>query len=203
MKKRDIFIVVLSIATALACVGFTIWGNFKNGGVLTIDAFMGVIAALIGVCATIIVGFQIASYLEQRETKDQIADLQKERKRLESISANISKMRSDLAIAFVAISADASNSFLKIVSMISSITVDEINGEKSMAILSRYKSLQEVLLDPANSELLEFCQKIKLSERLQNVQIPKDLVQYNDIMALHYEIMTLLNKPVNVEKKNS
>ena len=64
MKKRDIFIVVLSIATALACVGFTIWGNLKNDGVLTIDAFMGVIATLIGVCATIVVGFQIANFIE-------------------------------------------------------------------------------------------------------------------------------------------
>lgn len=69
MKKRDIIIVVVCIAATLVCIGLTFWGNLRNNGVLTTDAFMGVIASLIGVCATVIVGFQIASYFELRETK--------------------------------------------------------------------------------------------------------------------------------------
>ena len=71
MKKRDIIIVVVCVFTTLACIALTFWGNLKNNGVLTTDAFIGVVAALIGVCSTIIVGFQIASYLELRETKQQ------------------------------------------------------------------------------------------------------------------------------------
>lgn len=77
MKRRDVIIVVICIATALVCIGLTFWGNLKNNGVLTTDAFMGVVAALIGVCSTIIVGFQIASYLELRETKQQVEILKR------------------------------------------------------------------------------------------------------------------------------
>ena len=72
MKKRDVIIITICVATAIVCMCLTFWGNLKNNGVLTTDAFMGVIATLIGVCATIIVGFQIASYLELRETKIQV-----------------------------------------------------------------------------------------------------------------------------------
>ena len=76
MKKRDIIIVIVCVATALICIGLTFWGNLKNNGVLTTDAFMGVIATFIGVCATVIVGFQIASFIELRETKKQVDILQ-------------------------------------------------------------------------------------------------------------------------------
>ncbi len=62
MKKRDIIIVTVSIAAAIVCIALTFWGNLKNNGAVTTDAFIGVLATLIGVCATIVVGFQIASF---------------------------------------------------------------------------------------------------------------------------------------------
>ena len=77
MKKRDIIIVTLSVAVAIVCIALTFWGNMKNNGVLTIDAYIGVIASLIGVCATIVVGFQIASFLELREVKKQVEIIEK------------------------------------------------------------------------------------------------------------------------------
>ena len=80
MKKRDIIIVTLSVTVAIVCIALTFWGNMKNDGVLTIDAYIGVIASLIGVCATIVVGFQIASFLELREVKKQVEVIEKERR---------------------------------------------------------------------------------------------------------------------------
>ena len=85
MKKRDIIIVTLSVAVAIVCIALTFWGNLKNNGVLTIDAYIGVIASLIGVCATIVVGFQIASFLELREVKKQVELVEKQRQELEEL----------------------------------------------------------------------------------------------------------------------
>ena len=68
MKKRDIIIITVCIATALICIALTFWGNYKNNGVLSPDAFYGILATFIGICATIIVGFQIASFVKINET---------------------------------------------------------------------------------------------------------------------------------------
>ncbi len=45
------------ISAALICIVLTFWGNFKSGGVITIDAYVGVMATFIGICAAIVVGF--------------------------------------------------------------------------------------------------------------------------------------------------
>lgn len=194
MKKRDVIIITICVATAIVCMCLTFWGNLKNNGVLTIDAFMGVIATLIGVCATIIVGFQIASYLELRETKIQVEKLQKERERLETISDEINDVRSDLANAFVAISADTSNDFLRIVSLISTITVDDMATGKSKTLLNRYKKLYGTLKDDKSHQCLELSSIQGLTERLRAVSIPKEFEHYDEIMQLHYEIINILNK---------
>ena len=82
MKKRDIIIVTICIATALICITLTWWGNYKNDGVLSPDAYYGVLASFIGACATIIVGFQIASFVKIHETERQIKEVQKERDKI-------------------------------------------------------------------------------------------------------------------------
>ena len=83
MKKRDIIIVTVCIATALICIVLTFWGNYKNDGVLSPEAFYGVLATFIGICATIIVGFQIASFVKIHETERQIKKVQEERDKME------------------------------------------------------------------------------------------------------------------------
>lgn len=82
MKKRDIIIVTLCVVTAAVCIALTFCGNYKNNGVLTTDAFIGVLATLIGVCATIIVGLQIASFVKINETERLTAKAITESKRL-------------------------------------------------------------------------------------------------------------------------
>ena len=107
MKKRDIIIVTLSVAVAIVCIALTFWGNMKNNGVLTIDAYIGVIATLIGVCATIVVGFQIASFVKIHETERQIKEVQTERnnmqKEKEELFKNIELLEIELSNAFIAI----------------------------------------------------------------------------------------------------
>ena len=83
MKKRDIIIITVCVATALICIALTFWGNYKNNGVLSADAFYGVLATFVGICATIIVGFQIASFVKINETERLTAKAITESKRLE------------------------------------------------------------------------------------------------------------------------
>lgn len=193
MKKRDIFIVVLSIATALACVGFTIWGNLKNDGVLTIDAFMGVIATLIGVCATIVVGFQIANFIELKETKIQIEKLQRERERLETSTQNISKLKSELASAFVAIGAITEDPQLKVISYILSICVEDNVDSCSKLIISRYEYLSMQLQVVENKKLASPVFK-KFNDKLRNISYPSTLTDYSKISKLQFDIVSRIDK---------
>ncbi len=108
MKKRDIIIVTVCIATALICIALTFWGNYKYNGVLSPDAFYGVLATFIGICATIIVGFQIASFVKIHETERQIKEVQDERdnmeKEKEEFKNEIAFLENELSNAFVALS---------------------------------------------------------------------------------------------------
>lgn len=193
MKKRDIFIVVLSSATALACVGFTIWGNLKNDGVLTIDVFMGVIATLIGVCATIVVGFQIANFIELKETKIQIEKLQRERERLEISTQNISKLKSELASAFVAIGATTQDPQLKVISYILSICVEDNVDSCSKLIISRYEYLSMQLRIVEKQKLASPVFK-KFNDKLRNISYPSTLSDYSKISKLQFDIVSRIDK---------
>lgn len=66
-------------------MALTFWGQIKNNGAITTDSYIGIIASLIGVCATIVVGFQIVSFFELRNLKQQIDLVEKQRKDLEFI----------------------------------------------------------------------------------------------------------------------
>ncbi len=200
MKKRDIIIVVVCIAATLVCIGLTFWGNLRNNGVLTTDAFMGVITSLIGVCATIIVGFQIASYLELRETKIQVEKLQKERERLEIVGNNISKIRTDLASAFVAICATTTDQTLKVISAILSICVEECSESCSKLILSRYEYLsQELRVLEKEGRALDILRKF--NNKLKEVSIPTTIQDYSKITKLHFNIIARIDKLLEVNKQ--
>ena len=152
MKKRDIIIVIVCVATALICIGLTFWGNLKNNGVLTTDAFMGVIATFIGVCATVIVGFQIASFIELRETKKQVDILQEERERLEAMCNDISKIRLDLSNAFVSIATTSSSPALRVYAIVCSLSFGDIGYVDSVAIIARYEALCKDMSNMSNSD---------------------------------------------------
>lgn len=198
MKKRDIIIVVVCVATALACIGLTFWGNLKNNGVLTTDAFMGVIGTLIGVCATIIVGFQIATYIELRDTKQQVEIIKKEREKLESLSEQLCRARSGIANAFVAIADTSSNTEARLVSRISTILIDSDNldnsGKRSpIVLLNRYKLLYNELKHAPSEDISRLAVFV---ERYKHITIPQDIEYYAEISKLHFDILEILNKNV-------
>ena len=70
--KNNIILTSTCIISSVTCVALTFWGQIKNNGTITTDSYIGIIASLIGVCATIVVGFQIASFFELRNLKQQI-----------------------------------------------------------------------------------------------------------------------------------
>lgn len=199
MKKRDIIIIVVCVVTTLTCVALTFWGNLKNNGVLTTDAFMGVVATFIGICATVIVGFQIASYLELRETKIQVEKLQKERERLEIVGNNISKIRTDLGSAFVAICATTTDQTLKVISAILSICVEECSESCSKLILSRYEYLsQELEILEKDGRALDILRKF--NNKLKEVSIPTTIHDYSKITKLHFNIIARIDELLDSDK---
>lgn len=199
MKRRDVIIVVICIATALVCIGLTFWGNLKNNGVLTTDAFMGVVAALIGVCSTIIVGFQIASYLELRETKQQVEIIKKERERLEDLSKQLCRARNGLANAFVAIADTSVNKEVRLVSRISTILMDadnllEMDERSSVIIRNRYKLFYKELQDATHYDIAKLN---VFYERYKHIIIPQEIEHYAEISKLHFDILNILNKHID------
>ena len=81
--KNNIILTSTCIISSVTCVALTFWGQIKNNGTITTDSYIGIIASLIGVCATIVVGFQISSFFELRNLKQQIDQVEKQRKDFE------------------------------------------------------------------------------------------------------------------------
>ena len=88
--KNNIILNSTCIISSITCVALTFWGQIKNNGTITTDSYIGIIASLIGICATIVVGFQITSFFELRNLKQQIDQVEKQRKDLELYKATIS-----------------------------------------------------------------------------------------------------------------
>lgn len=91
--KNNIILNSTCIISSITCVALTFWGQIKNNGTITTDSYIGIIASLIGICATIVVGFQITSFFELRNLKQQIDQVEKQRKDLELYKATISNER--------------------------------------------------------------------------------------------------------------
>lgn len=195
MKKRDIIIVTVCIATALICIALTFWGNYKYNGVLSPDAFYGVLATFIGICATIIVGFQIASFVKIHETERQIKEVQDERdnmkKEKEEFKNEIAFLENELSNAFVALSDASNEKSIKVLLLIMSISSSHIKSVEPSVLLLRYKTLKKTLDD---IEGINMCWLNKHIHRLKNIVLPQDIEHYTEMMKLHFEIIDILEK---------
>lgn len=205
MKKRDIIIVTLSVAVAIVCIALTFWGNLKNNGVLTIDAYIGVIASLIGVCATIVVGFQIASFLELREVKKQVELVEKQRQELEQykqgVAQEISFARTGIANAFGILSVVEKDSLLGFASRISSIICEDLQNVNGEILLKRYNNLyNETMHWLKTDDYVDAL--VDLMNSLNYIEIPKNIVRYNDIMKIHFDILDAMNQAI-IRKNNN
>lgn len=195
---KNIIIVIVCIATALICIAFTFWGNLKNGGVLTTDAFVGIIAAFIGVCATIIVGIQIVSFIDLRDVRTQIKIIQEERMKLKNQQDNFSNAIHNTrvglgdALALSAMTARTNNNdVIEFESWVISIVIDDWNSSnKGATLLNRYKRLLEIADKVV--ETYDLTQKNRIYHSLSILDVPTDIENYNYIMALHHQLLSKL-----------
>lgn len=206
MKKRDIIIVTICIVTALICIALTFWGNYKNNGVLSPDAFYGILATFIGICATFIVGFQIASFVKIHETERQIKEVQEERdemlKEKESFFEEMNQIRIELSnICFILSdtipdNSNPSNIRVKIFTQILSIICMGFE-ENSTIALRKYKKLKKSLEGYQDQKILypPIC-----IYKLKKLRIPDNIEHYTEIMKLHLEIIEILNAAEAKEK---
>lgn len=204
MKTRDIVIITLCTVAALVCIALTFWGNLKNDGILTTDSYIGVIATLIGVCATIVVGFQIASFVKIHETEKQIKEVKTERdnmqKEKEQFLREIKIVEDELSNAFVMLSKVSKNTYTKILAQILSIRCSNISKEADVTLL-RYQILSKSIKKAQEDNELSEIKKVSLFvDKLKFVDVPKNIEHYTEIMKLHLEIIETLEK-YKVENK--
>lgn len=196
-KNKNIIIVVASIATALICIALTFWGNWKNNGVLTTDAFIGVMATLIGVCATIIVGVQIVNHLELRKMQTSIKTIEEERKELEyqrkAFSVEMYNTRLGLgnALSLMALTAKKNNNLaIEFESWVISIILDDWSSMKGSVLLKRYQRLSEIA-----DEIISSSNKDYINDtynKLSILFVPTNIDHYNEIMSLHHNLLSKL-----------
>lgn len=199
MKKRDIIIITLCIATSVICIALTFWGNMKNDGVITTDAFVGIIATLIGVCATIVVGFQIASFVKIHETERHIKEVKSERDKMiqekEEFQQELAGVKVELSNAFMMLSMVMNDYGIKMFALMLSIWCYDIDKDDNVAF-SRYKKLHEMVNKAAPKDLSRVS---KFLHNMKGIQIPNDIEHYTEIMKLHLEIIEIIE---NVEKED-
>ncbi len=201
MKKRDIIIVTVCIATALICIVLTFWGNYKNDGVLSPEAFYGVLATFIGICATIIVGFQIASFVKIHETERQIKEVKEERDKMqkekEELQKSIDSVELELSNAFIILAKTTNNNSLKIIARMLSISCTNPKKDAEI-ILTRYSLLQQDLKKASSSEIAFAA---RLIDKIKTLHIPDDIEHYIEIMKLHVDAIEILEKAAAEEEK--
>ncbi len=194
-KNKNIIIVVTCIATALICIVLTFWGNWKNDGVLTTDAFMAVLATFIGICATLIVGVQIVSFIELKEVRTQMKAVQEERRLLkeqqEQFSKKMSNIRVILGNALALSAVTARNKTIAFESYLSSIVVEDWSSGEGDILFYRYQKLSEIAktVIPKDDTNL----KKRAYNNLSNLKIPSSIEHYNEIMALHHQLLLELS----------
>ena len=198
-NKNIIIIVVTCIATAVICIVLTFWGNWKNDGVLTTDAFMAVLATFIGICATLIVGVQIINHLELRKIQNTIKDIEKERDSLkadkDAFAEEINKARNAIGNTLwiqSILAKESNNNVLEFLSLIMSIVIANWRLTNSSVLITRYKRLEKLSKDVipiADKELLQFSYK-----NLSMINVQSDIEHHDEIMALHYQLISAVKQ---------
>ncbi len=203
----NILITTLAVATAVICIALTFWGNWKNNGVLTTDAFIGVMATFIGASATLVVGVQIASHIEIRNLQKSMKNIEDERKSLnlekEAFAVEMYNTRLSIgnALALLAFSAQKNNDLsTEFNCWVHSIIIDDWSSLKGSTLLNRYKRLVELskaIIPVSNKNVLE-----DTLNRLSILDVPKEIEHYDEIMSLHYKLLTDIKNNIHSTSNN-
>ncbi|WP_251620605.1 hypothetical protein [Odoribacter lunatus] len=195
--KTTITLTSTCIITSITCVALTFWGQIKNNGTITTDSYIGIIASLIGVCATIIVGFQIVSFFELRDLKRQVDQVKRQRKDLDSYKATIANeihlSKTGISNAFGILSVVEKRSLLGFSARVSSIVCDDLQTTPGTILLSRYKQLyEETSFFLKTNDYIDAMHP--MIENLKYIHIPQNKEYYYEIMKLHFDIITMMEK---------
>lgn len=197
IKKSNIILTSICIIVSIVCVALTFWGQIKNNGTITTDSYIGIIASLIGVCATIVVGFQIVSFFELRNLKQQVEYVEKQRKELElyktTIANELHLSKTGISNAFGILSVVEKGSLLGYTARICSIVCDDLQATPGTILLSRYQQLyEETSYFLRTNDYIDIMYPI--AENLKHINIPKNKECYYEIMKLHFDIITMMEK---------
>lgn len=217
-KKKNTIIVVTAVMTAVVCIALTFWGNWKNGGVLTTDAFIGVMATFIGVCATLIVGVQIVNHIEIREMRENIKEFEIEkntlRQQMDAFSINLKQQIEVFSIKMDNTRLYSGNTLVLLARMAQKQNVPDIeflcwghsiiiaDGDKTdgEALRYRYRRLTELSysIKSINRTTIK-----KLYQRLSELEISDKIEHHDEIISLHYKILLEIKKQINETSDNS
>ena len=197
IKKNNIVLTSICLIVSIVCVALTFWGQIKNNGTITTDSYIGIIASLIGVCATIVVGFQIVSFFELRNLKQQVEYVEKQRKELElyktTIASELHLSKTGISNAFGILSVVEKGSLLGYTARICSIVCDDLQATPGTILLSRYQQLyEETSYFLRTNDYIDIMYPI--AENLKHINIPKNKECYYEIMKLHFDIITMMEK---------
>lgn len=197
IKRNNIVLTSICLIVSIVCVALTFWGQIKNNGTITTDSYIGIIASLIGVCATIVVGFQIVSFFELRNLKQQVEYVEKQRKELElyktTIASELHLSKTGISNAFGILSVVEKGSLLGYTARICSIVCDDLQATPGTILLSRYQQLyEETSYFLRTNDYIDIMYPI--AENLKHINIPKNKECYYEIMKLHFDIITMMEK---------
>ena len=208
MKNKNIIITSVSIAAAVICIALTFWGNWKNNGVLTTDAFVGVMASFIGVCVTLIVGVQVVSHIEIQNMRKTIREIDEDRIRLkkmmDSFSVEMYNARLSIGnnLSFMALMAqDNKDVTMEFYCLEYSVISDDWSSKKGSTLLARYKrmfELSETIIPALDKDTLE-----NNYQRLSILIVPDNIEYHDEIMALHYQLLSEIKNRINILSKDS
>ncbi len=195
-NKRDIIIVTVCLLTAIACIVLVFAGNGPATGRITTETYIGVMAAMIGICAAMIVGFQIAHFIELRDLKNQIDELRETQKEIDGMSAELkdklSFVRVSVSNAFRVLYRKFGNDPLAPVYCVISIIICDTTNIKlaSKTLFANYKKLHGMLTHPhCDIKLLKY-----YLQALKEMDFPKELDNHSEICKLHYEVISILEE---------
>lgn len=197
IKRNNIVLTSICLIVSIVCVALTFWGQIKNNGTITTDSYIGIIASLIGVCATIVVGFQIVSFFELRNLKQQVEYVEKQRKELElyktTIASELHLSKTGISNAFGILSVVEKGSLLGYTARICPIVCDDLQATPGTILLSRYQQLyEETSYFLRTNDYIDIMYPI--AENLKHINIPKNKECYYEIMKLHFDIITMMEK---------
>lgn len=190
---------VVAIFVAAFCAFIIVFNNIKLGVIPDLGTFVGVCVGLIGICATIMVGLQIWNHIEFREVRSKVEQIDAIRDELLSSKQNYNASNIFLSDVIYSCALSESNLEVKIMFMSMSIRIcfmiSDYNMSKQSDILTaRLTSLKNTLeqCNKISGKLLNF-------DKFNNLEVPRNLPNYFEIMKLYTDVIMLLQAKLKQE----